>query len=407
MQANMTTMNDTLKKTGGVCSEYMVTTTAWIDNKRGVLPNGQLSVLGKNCTNGYVDSDTPIPFIRSDNYDEKLGVTTADKILMVDKDGTQTNLQEVLENIGERSKYMGIKKVDAKIKSPQVVIVRHQHSWVPLKQGQTSRKICPKHYSFQTSSNDDPKNMIIVGTPRGIDIHTDKVGENKLYAHSVDSGTVHNHEFEAEVTDFKIGQVQSDDNPPSSKKSKCVQIGMKGTGSKCNTFVTASIPRIQKPPVAIYRGGLSGDSPCSSPEGHPVYRSLGGDGFGTARVARVSMVEESVGDEKTGVVDEVIRPDDEPIVVTINSYSTIESNTTNAEQVNIDPTDIIACVQEMETGYHCCDHVGKLSELPAMLHKMEKEDWDRIKQTVAIAPVPSSPFGAEFQFKKGAAECFA
>ena len=58
------------------------------------------------------------------------------------------------------------------------------------------------------------------------------------------------------------------------------------------------------------------------------------------------------------------------------------------------------------SGYNLCDHVGKLSELPVMLHKMEQKNWNRIHKTVTTAPVPVSKNSFEF-VKGGTTSMFA
>ena len=85
------------EKARHVDSKYTGVTTAWTDNARGV-SQGSLSIYGKNITDQRMEAedDGVIPFLRTDLYDEHLGVISVDKVVMT-KDGK--TLEDILRNL--------------------------------------------------------------------------------------------------------------------------------------------------------------------------------------------------------------------------------------------------------------------------------------------------------------------
>ena len=106
------------------------------------------------------------------------------------------------------------------------------------------------------------------------------------------------------------------------------------------------------------------------------------------------MAEEVVGTASSNAVD-IERPDDEPIVCTILLYNTVE--VPKGADVKVDTTDIALAVSDMEHIYDLAkEHGGnvcKLSELPAMLHKLTAADMEVIKEKMAKDPLvdPMAP----------------
>ena len=396
MQTTTTTnhLTNTLKTLGGTCNEYMAGTVAWNDGTRGVDANGNLSAFGSNITDARImaKDGAHMPYVRPHNMDEKLGITTADKINFVRKDGTSVTAQEILENLEEHCSYAGYKTMDAKVDKKQKIIVRVQSTFVPLKHDETERKVAPGHYSYQTSSKDDPCNMIITGTSQGIFAHSDDVGINNLFAHTIeDDGNVNNHWFEATPTEHSVGGIQIEEEDEEekcekkAKKAKTMNLGFEKMGKRCNTFLVLSFER-QRRPAICFRGGLSG-SVDSESEDENVCRSVGAvyrSMMGVASAARMSIDEEVVGVRAATEID-AIRLDYTPIMLNILNYYTIKAEG-ETDGVTVEPTDVAMAVGDMENIYKMCDATGKLSELPVMLKKLNKETMEGIRHKIVTDP---------------------
>lgn len=380
-------MTQSLKALGGVAAtDYMAGTVAWNDGQRGVV-NGSLSCLGRNITDARIVSrdGKHLNFVRPNNMDEKLGITEARNVLFAERDGTQVTAQQVLETLSERAAYMGYTSVDPKVSANQRVVYRVQNAWIPLAKGQTEEDIAPAHYSYQTTSRSDPRNLIVLGTAQGVFVHSDDAGVQKLLAHGEGpDGTVTEHWFKAEPTSTRVGHAMLNDTETRAKRARAVEMGIKGMGPRANCFVVMSIPNKQKPVAA--RVGLS--YPLSSDDDDdklPIYRSLAG----VSRSARVSVAEEVVGTASANAIA-IERPEDEPIVVTILLYNTIEVPEGASGPVDVATTDVALAVSDMEHIYDLAkEHGGnvcKLSELPAMLHKLTEADVAVVKTKLATDP---------------------
>lgn len=403
MQCDQTAMNGSLKSLGGKSAEYEGTAVAWNDNQRHVV-QGQISCWGGNITDARIISKKQgkvLPFVRSCNLNEKLGMTTADKLDVV-VNGEGTTMQSFLENIEEHSKYRGMPSIKAKIRPNHPIVLRAMNVTVPLDENEEHDDICPAHYSYQTTDKNDPRNLIVAFTPTGYSVHTDTPGINPLLSHSVaGDGTVDSHWFVAEPTQHKVGKAQLADKDPvglPAKKARSTSIGHKGMGPRNNCFIVASIPRQQKPQVVRSGGYESSWSNPEDPLAHK-YRSLGAS-EGTASAARMSVNEESNG-KVAAFENECERPDNEPIVVTIMLFNTLKANETS-KSVTFAKEDLASMVSDMEEIYDLCDARGTISELPAMLKKFDKADMDVIRKKMSEDPQPPLGEANPFVFSKSA-----
>lgn len=408
MNANIAEMNNSLLKLGEGAKDYMAGTVAWNDGARGV-SGGSLSCIGKNITDARIEAEDGgfCPYLRPHNYDEKVAVIDPQHVHMIEADGTSRTVKEVVEDIGKRAKYMGFKSVDPKLKPDEKIVYRVQNAWVPLKKEQSSRKIAPTHYSYQTRDAKDPRNVIILGSAQGIFVHSDDVGCKKLLAHTQgetfrslpgDGPVVRTHYFEAEPSDTFVGRAFYNDETVSPKKAKAVEMGVEGMGARANCFVIVSIPlEQQKKSTFTWWTNVDDDD---NDDGKPIYRSLAGE----SRAARVSVAEDVHGTADKVEID-AVRDTSEPIVVTILLYNTVQTNADVSSQ-RIKTTDIAAAVQDMEAIYDLAKKHGgdvcKMSELWAMLHKLEAHHVEEIRAKVAADPpfdpmVPRKDALAAFQ----------
>jgi hypothetical protein len=396
---DLSTLNTRAQK---VDADYTGVAVAWNDGQRGVTSfNGspQLSSLGNNiCDVRLIAKDGGIlPFVRPDNRDEVLGITTANKVMFVEKDGSQTTAQEILETMTDRAGYMGYTSVDAKPDPQEKLIVRVQNVWVPLNADETERRVAPGHYSYQTQDPANPRNLIVLGTPSGVFVHSDATGIKKLMAHSNNpDGSVNEHWHSVEPTNTCVGETQETDVPLTANKARAVEIGLRGMGRRSNCFLVMSIPNKQKLQSET-RSWADYEEDGNTYDSGVIYRSC--DGFrslgavdGVSRVARVS-VDEAIFAKAAKNEIAIVRPGEgnnkEPIVITIMLYHTVQAN---AGVVNVAEEDVVRGINDIKSIYKMCDVTCKLSELPKMLHKLTPEDVKTCVKKVAEDPVSNDPF---------------
>ena len=397
MQTSTSVLNAHLKALDAA-DRYVSGTVAWNDNQRGVV-NGQVSCWGKNITDARIVAEDGghLPFVRPPNMDETLGVVDATDILLADEDGKTVDLGTVLESVQSRAEYMGYTAVDAGYDRndprKKKVVVRVQTCWVPLGAEQESRKVAPAHYSYQTLSRSDPRNLLLVGTPQGIHVHSDEAGINTLHGHSrSEDGKVNTHWFEAEPTDTQVGHAAHDDDAPSdAKRARAVEMGVRGMGPRTNCFVTISIPNKQAP-APTRSAGLSLSSYPKDDDAPPVFRSLGAD-VGESSAARMSLSEDVHGQAEANPIA-IARDDTEPIVVTILTYNVVKAQSVSTTSTQVSPVDVGLAVADLDRTYKLLGKRGavcKMSELPAILHKLTPEHMARIREVQNATVDPFAP----------------
>ncbi len=369
---------------------YMSGSVVWNDGARGVV-NGQVSSFGSNITDARLEAQDGgfVPFVRPENRIEQLGVSTSDQIHLVDHDGTPLTLDDVLEPkaLNERVAYMGYKSVTMTHQPKRPVVLRFQHAFVGLNET-GHRSVVPTHYSYQTQSRDNPKNLILLATSQGITVQCDDAGMNKLFAHDKDeSGNTVNKWFDVEATRFAVGQSQSDDEPPNGKKSKSTELVLKGMGPRANCFAIINIACKQKP-----KQSFRGLSEPDDEEAAPVYRSLCAKDT-VCRSARVSYGT-TEGATALNEIDLVV-DDNAPIVITVLCYNTVENPVKNQE-VGIPKDSIRLAVEDMKRCLSLCIHSCKLSELAPMLHKLTEKDKMECIEKKRVDPIPPSSLPAAF-----------
>jgi hypothetical protein len=352
--------------------DWTATTFAWNDVARGVY-DGALSCWGRNITDVQMGSDTPgkIPFVRPQNMDETVGVTTSDKIVLHDGTTLHDYLCELtmdkaaVRNAGFTSFDTGLQKTE-----PVPVLARVQYSWVPLAHCTASRNVAPMHYSYQTLDPKQPANVVITDTRCGTFLTSDDVGQKKLFAHDEQGGE---HWHVASATSTAVGNGVN--------RAAGTAMGLKGMTPHENVFLVISLPRKQPP----------GDLNCSPVGGGPVvYRSLASDGISSA--ARLSVDSDVVGTRaRHDIAFE--RDTSQEIWVTIMLFNTVApSPEAHAAPAGFIPSaeDVRNCVEEGKRIYGLCDHVAKLSCIKEALHKLTTQDMVTIKTKLEKDP-PCSP----------------
>ena len=405
LETSATALNKSIEECRFAKRKYVAGAIAWNDNQRGVVKslNGKavLSELGGNITDVWISTkqhDT-CQFVRTDNLDETIGIVDASKIFVVDDKKANITLDNVLRNVKKHCDYRDIPSIELNLPpEPLKVVVRFQSSFVPLKAGQQECEILPTHYSYQTLDKSNPRNLLLLCTPKGIMVDTDGPGAHNLYGHIVaDDSTVKTYSFVAEPNkDCGVGeQVCFERLAPGSQKTTAVNMGIMGMGPRTNCFVTVSIPNSQKQDPPGEWGGLYRSLSDDTPDGS-VYRSLSAP-IGNSHSARVSLSKDPEGVAPPIDVG-ISRPENEPIVVTVLTYNTTqvpEDFEGVPTAVEVATEDVGAAIRDLDAQYDFVEKAGgqvcKLSELPGMLRKLTVQDVEQIKKKVKFQPPSSHP----------------
>lgn len=357
-----------------IAPQLCVVDTAWTDGSRGV-QGGELLSVGNNITDQQLKRKNGgiAPTIRSQNHDEILGVTSAHKIVC---DANGLTLDKVLKDIMKYIAYKGYKSFE--MKPVDKVVARFQHALVPLDaRADANEMVAPRNLSYQTTMEGDPRNFVLLVTSTGIYAHTDGVGPTMLFAHTVDdTGKVHDNWFEVEEGECAPGASQEGNKRArdDSNKATVCALGVKGSVPTAGRMLVISIPLEQKRKPLMR--GLG--SPSSLHWGDRIYRSLGS----APQVGECHAACLNVGDAngETAMSELELKQGDGAITVTQMDYSTLKAE---AGPTTISEQDALRAAASIMHAYAQCDVQCKLSELPAMLHKMENEDWKQIKDTLA------------------------
>jgi len=421
----MSTINKTCREKGGKYATYSCKTVSWDDVSRGTV-GGSLSCWGSNITDTYLKSKSgeQLFTVRSDNWNEKLGVITSSDIALVQ--GNQSNsgklspitLKTFLKNSKQYGGYTGLSTEDLSDDVlDQRCSIRFQTTFLPVTSSNNRGTIefSTEAYNYNTRSDADPRNLVLLCTTQGIALQQDGRGTKKLFHHAVDQNkTVHRYWLEAERTRHKVGGAQveeKEEKQDAIKRGKATAsvIGTKAMGTRFNVLMTIQIPLKQEkarvrsyplaPPVML---GCSFPASCSIDllsasndelaysatkfsKSLSVTKGFGGGwkGFqtnekrkkkrceakkkaGTANAARVSRG--SKVDTWEGLTKKTpTRNPEEHITITVVFYFTVAGGVPSE-------ADVMAAIDDMEALYMSCEENGRLAE--------EKFDFMKSELTV-------------------------
>jgi hypothetical protein len=389
--------------------KYTTVLTAWTDNMRGVTtgPAGApvLSCFGSNITDQRLVSQdgVPIPFVRSENYDEHLGCVAPENLLCGDA-GTFADLWRDLDAVLETMKL----KLEGKPSVCGDVVVRLQNCFVSVEEGKT-RQVAPANFSYQTSDVSDPCNLLLVVTPTGISVHTDGVGYTKLFSREAKDGEVLDSWYEAEKTDFAVGHAQTADGekgPSSKKRARVASLGIEGSGARCGRMLIFSVPLKQqpRPPTRscyLPEWGLFRSLGVDNGDDDATFRSLcaGAPVVGLARAARLNVGDEAgrrplpEGEPKTLTVDER-----HPVVCTQIDYNVLVGKEWQTLTISEETAEFV--VKDMDRQYALCGEGkhGPLSTVYKCLKKLTIEDKQKIAETFKACATAQAPTSATSSF---------
>ena len=388
---------------GEVGTDYMPLLTQWNDGERGTV-GGSLSCWGANITDAHIaDKDGKIhPAIRSPNMDEKLGLISSDKVHCISPTGQSWTVKDILKQYSTSVRHHGYKAVDMKLQSlPDHVVVRTQMATIPLAFGETEEKVCVSNYSYQTLSEYDPKNALVVCTPSGTFFSTDKRGQNKLMAHKVneETGVITEHWHTVSSSGIEVGKAsmagekRDHDGDQKMNKEEMPSVGIDGMQGRNDSFCVISIPlkqnQLGRPSLSSSFSSFSPPDPSFDMDGLDdfneegvVYRSLScvKPNEDEAFMANVGMDEE-VHSRMAKVGISIERDETKPITITFLLYTVVK-----ASQIGVPSTiskDIcLSAIEDMERIYGLCYKTCRLSELPEMLHELTQKDVNDINEKI-------------------------
>jgi len=256
-------INATLKQSGGHYADYSCKAVSWDDVQRGSV-NGDLSCWGANITDTrlYAKDGRSLFTVRGDNWNERLGKVTADQIAVV---GSQHNvsgplqpltLRTFLKNPSQYGKYAGLTDDNLTLSDEildKEISVRFQTTFLPVDSDERATlEFAPEAYNYNTLSDEDPRNLILLSTTQGLAVQQDGAGAKKLYHHDANNaGTVNRFWLEAERSRHKVGGSQNEskqerDDAVARGKATASVIGVAGMGTRFNVLMTIQIPLEQK-----------------------------------------------------------------------------------------------------------------------------------------------------------------
>ena len=133
------------------------------------------------------------------------------------------------------------------------VSVRFQTTFLPVPSGRNKKmEFATEAYNYNTTSDEDPRNLVLLCTSQGLAVQQDGAGTKKLFHHVKESaGAVKQYWLEAESSDHKVGGEQNEskaEREDALKRGKATSsvIGTKGCGTRFNVLMTIQVPLKQK-----------------------------------------------------------------------------------------------------------------------------------------------------------------
>lgn len=451
----MSAINAACRGRGGSYASYSCKAVSWDDVSRGTV-GGSLSCWGANITDTYLKSKEgqQLFTVRSDNWNEQLGTVSAERVAVVASKAGQelapVTLKGFLERLGEYGGYAGLDAdcslYDASLDS--LCSIRFQTTFLPASSeggglasgvlaslratlgGRAPAKVefCTEAYNYNTMSDDDPRNLILLCTTQGVAVQQDGRGTKKLLHHAVDGdGKIHRYWLEAEETRHQVGGEQREtaeerQDALARGKATASVIGTEAMGQRFNVLMTIQVPLRQKPPRARAPvasggamplgagawacdslGGMQGfdpqlftaalcAAPCSKGSSSKGSRRSAGKGggrpqppVGRSSAARVSRGSEYDTDWKGMSVRAPSRHASEHVTVTVVIYNTVADGVPSEE-------DVVRAIDDMESLYAATGATGRLGG-PAfdfMKAPLQVQDVKGIQAKLAFQP-PSQP----------------
>jgi len=208
-------INKSCQDAGGIYAGYSCKAISWDDCTRSTGVNG-LSCTGPNITDSrLVERNGQTLFtVRGANWNERLGKISADDVTVlvgVDKEPQAISLRQYLHEIHQHGAYAGVPEgTSLQADADDAVSIRFQTSFLPVAEDGTV-EFCGEAHNYQTLSNDDPKNLVLLCTSEGTALQQQGVGYQKLFLHEKKADEqIARRWLEAKSTGHKVGGAQEE-----------------------------------------------------------------------------------------------------------------------------------------------------------------------------------------------------
>ena len=428
-------IDNALRSRGVPYNGYSCTMVSWDDVSRGTVGDN-LSCCGSNITDTYLKGrdGKSLYTVRAGNWNERLGHVRASDVTLLhgncvapsDQDSPQqelksASLQQFLDNPHMHGgAYSGIREgvVLADSERDAKVSIRFQTVFLPIcdsgsDSGRQTFEFATEAYSYNTMSDDDPRNLVVLVTTQGLALQADGVGPKRLMHHSYSGSEKAVRQFwlEAERSDHGVGGAQVETEPERADaeqrgKATSREIGIAAMGARFNTLMTIQIPLRPKTeaPGMILLGagpGIAGPihesvnfcsevaplSDISIPESFPetedkrkldmrTTQTTKKDGISNA--ARVSRGSDA-GEHTPLKVESPERNAAEHVTVTVVFYNTVAGGVPKQ-------TDVVAAIDDMETLLKGCADNGRLrdSKFDFMKNPLDVVDVSTIVTKIVV-----------------------
>jgi len=423
VQDTMRSINEACKAKGGKYAAYSCKVVSWDDVSRGTV-GGSLSCWGSNITDTYLKSKDGAQLftVRSDNWNEKLGRVSSNEVAVLAGNHqcgggplAPTTLKHFLAGLGHHGGYAGL-GVDADLGDNALDLqcsIRFQTTFLPVSGERGSLEFATEAYNYNTMSDDDPRNLVLLCTTQGVAVQQDGRGAKRIFHHAVDdAGKIHRYWLEAERSDHRVGGAQREsqherDDALARGKATASVIGTQAMGTRFNVLMTIQVPLQQMPKtrakdmLGAMGGGMFADewmampmvacdgdgcsdegfafdftfedaelfgSPtmCASAPKSMASRARVPPQLGVSNAARVSRGTEV--DMWSGLtVKEPKRNKTEHVTVTVVIYNTVTGGVPTVD-------DVAAAIDDLEALYEACGVSGKLVE----------KDFDFMKKELTV-----------------------
>jgi len=271
-------INNACRENGGPYANYSCKSVSWDDCCRGY-DDGSLSSVGDNITDTFLCAkDSRVLYtIRSDNWNEKLGLVSADDIAMMARQSNSERLSNVslsqfLEKFDEYGEHTRCSTNNLRKETLDTrCSIRFQTTFLPVSDDEEF-EFTPVSFNYNTENEHDPKNLVLMATAQGVSIGADTGTHQRHYHHEIqrvkteskpcgdylgmgsEQFNIHRHWFKAEETEHAVGkdqkQVESLRRSPrladksTKKTTNCVaqRLGPKCMGERFNTIMTIQVP---------------------------------------------------------------------------------------------------------------------------------------------------------------------
>jgi hypothetical protein len=440
----MAAINTACKAQGGARAGYSCKTVSWDDVSRGTV-GGSLSCWGANITDTYLKSKTgeKLFTVRSDNWNERLGKVSTDQVALIT--GNQARggqelrpitLREFLQRGGVHGAYAGLQpETDLSNDDlDQQVSIRFQTTFLPVASDVATTQFATEAYNYNTRSDDDPRNLLLLCTTQGVAVQQDGAGAKRVFHHAVDAdGVIHQYWLEAERSQHQVGGAQEESEEERADavargKATAAVIGTRAMGTRFNVLMTVQVPLQQQAPTLrrascsmLGKGYSCGPTPAGSAgRGGGGYSRGRGRGRGSAirkkcaakkcarrstgvrsgakrlapppRCGQANAARVSRGAE-VGVWSGLRarapkRNPSEHITVTVVIYNTVAGGVPSVE-------DVTAAIDDMEALYSACSADGRLvdSGFDFMKTELTVHDAQQINQKLQVQPYSPASVG--------------